>query len=65
MQLHNIFNKYVHMNIRKNVVLEPHDMKQLEALLEEHDGNLSATITRTIYFTSAMVECYGSIENVF
>lgn len=38
-------------------------MKQLGALLEEHEGNLSAAIRSTIEFTSAMVECYGGIEN--
>ncbi|MCK5660906.1 MAG: hypothetical protein KAH86_06055, partial [Methanosarcinales archaeon] len=51
------------MNIRKNVVLEPHNMKQLGTLLEMHDGNLSAAIRSTIEFASTMIECYGSIEN--
>lgn len=51
------------MNIRKNVVLEPRNLKQLGALLEMHEGNLSAAIRNVIEFTSTMVECYGSMDN--
>ena len=51
------------MNIRKNVALEPRNMKQLGKLLEMHEGNLSAAIRNTIEFTSRMLECYGSMDN--
>ena len=50
------------MVVRKNISLEQDHLDFLETLIEEHSGNLSATIRYLIEFAEDMTEHHGSLE---
>ncbi len=47
---------------RKNISLEAKHLKQLEPLVEQHDGNFSETIREIIEFVDLLVQRYGSLN---
>lgn len=50
-----------HMTVRRNISIEPDHLKLLEPLVEQHGGNLSATMRDIIEFADFMIQRYGSL----
>ncbi|MCK5108781.1 MAG: hypothetical protein KAR25_03735, partial [Methanosarcinales archaeon] len=50
------------MVVRRNISLEQNHLDFLEPLVNEHSGNLSATIRDLIEFAELMTERHGSLE---
>ena len=50
------------MIVRKNISIESEHLKQLEPLIEQHDGNLSAAMRDIIEFVDLMIQHYGSLD---
>lgn len=48
--------------IRKNISLYEEDIKKIEMLVEEHEGNLSAAMREIIDFVDFMLQKFGSLE---
>jgi len=50
------------MIVRKNISIESDHLKQIEPLIEQHGGNLSAAVRDIIEFANLMIQRHGSLD---
>jgi len=50
------------MIVRKNISIESEHLKQIEPLIEQHGGNLSAAVRDIIEFADLMIQHHGSLD---